>query len=274
MSQFEYLRSITIGQYLPLGSPIHRLDARTKILGLSLLIIAISLSTSLTALMMALFVSVLLIALSRIPISYVIRGLLPPLPFLVLIALLQLIITPPVDSPTIIFEFWKVSISMDGVTSAIRLLARFTSLLLVITAFSSTVSTIELIDGLDLLLSPLQRIGLKTQNAALLIQITLRFVPFLALNAEHIAKSQTARGANWDAPERNLISRVKQIVPLIIPLFTTSLRQAENLSTAMLARGLGSSNARTSMHTYSFDFKDGMFLLLSALTSAGILFLF
>ena len=224
--------------------------------------------------MIALLVSVLLIALSRIPFLYAMRGLLPPLPFLVLIALLQLIITPSVEPSTIIFEFWKVNISMDGVTAAMRLIVRFTSLLWVLTTFSSTVSTIELIDGLDLLLSPLQRIGLKTQNAALLIQITLRFIPFLALNAEHIAKSQASRGANWDAPDKNLISRVKQIVPLIIPLFTTSLRQAENLSTAMLARGFGSANERTSMHAYSFQFKDGMFLLLSTLASVGILFLF
>ncbi|MDO9547090.1 MAG: energy-coupling factor transporter transmembrane component T [Pelolinea sp.] len=274
MSQFEYLRNVSIGQYLRLGSPIHRLDPRAKIIGFSLLIIAISISISLTALLIALFVSVLLIAFSRISFSYAVRGLLPPLPFLVLIALFQLVITPQSASSSVIFEYWKVSISMDGVYAALRLMVRFPALLLVLTMFSSTVSTIEMIDGLDLLLNPLQKIGLKTQNAALLIQITLRFIPFLAMNAEHIAKSQAARGANWDAPERNLITRVRQIVPLIIPLFTTSLRQAENLSTAMLARGLGSTNARTSMHSYSFKLMDGMFLLLSLLTFAGILFFF
>jgi energy-coupling factor transport system permease protein len=274
MSQFEYLRNISIGQYLPLNSPIHHLDARTKIFSLSLLIIAISLSTSLTALMAALFISVLLIALSKIPFSYVQSGLLPPLPFLILIALLQLAIAPHSESSIVIFEFCKVPIRMDGVTAAIRLFTRFISLLLILTIFSSTVSTIELIDGLEMLLSPLRKIGIKTQNVTVLVQITLRFIPFLTLNAEHIAKSQASRGANWDFPERNLISRLKQIVPLIVPLITTSLKQAENLSTAILARGFGSTNARSSMHIYSFRIKDGVFLLLSTLVSTCILFLF
>ena len=131
-----------------------------------------------------------------------------------------------------------------------------------------------MINGLDLLLKPLQQIGVPTENAALMVQLTLRFIPFLALNAEKIAKSQASRGAKWDTPNRNLINRVQQIVPLVIPLFITSLQQAENLSTAMLARGFASSTTRTSMHTYRFTLRDSVFLLFLLISAAGILFLF
>jgi len=274
MSQFEYLRSVSIGQYLPLDSLVHRLDPRVKISGFSFLIIAISISNNLYNLALALLVSVILIATSSIPFSFAFRGLLPPLPFLLLIALLQLVITPHAETSAAMFGAWGFAIYSEGIFAALRLLLRFASLLLVLTTLTSSLATIEMINGLDLLLKPLQQIGVPTKNAALLIQITLRFIPFLALNAEKIAKSQASRGAKWDTPTGNLITRVQQIVPLVIPLFTTSLQQAENLSTAMLARGFAGSTARTSMHTYRFALRDGIFLLLLLISTAGILFLF
>jgi len=274
MSQFEYLRSVSIGQYLPLDSLTHRLDPGAKIVGFSLLIIAISIANNLYSLALALLVSAILIAASRIPFSFAVRGLLPPLPFLVLIATLQLVITPHPETSAAIFGVWRINIYSEGILAALKLLLRFASLLLILTTLSSSLSTIEMINGLDLLLKPLQQIGVPTDNAVLLVQLTLRFIPFLALNAEKIAKSQASRGAKWDTPNGKLINRIQQIIPLVIPLFITSLRQAENLSTAMLARGFGSSTARTSMHTYRFTLRDGVFLLFLLFTSAGILFLF
>ena len=274
MSQFEYLRRVSIGQYLPLDSPIHRMDPRAKIIGFGFLIIAISISNNLYSLALALLVSAILIAASRIPFSFAARGLLPPLPFLLLIALLQLVITPHTETSVAMFGVWRITIYSEGIFAALRLLLRFTSLLLILTTLTSSLSTIEMINGLDLLLKPLHQIGVPTENAVLLVQLTLRFIPFLALNAEKIAKSQASRGAKWDTPNGNLITRVQQIVPLVIPLFTTSLRQAENLSTAMLARGFASSTVRTSMHTYRFALRDGVFLLLLLISTAGILFLF
>ncbi len=274
MSQFEYLRRVSIGQYLPLDSRIHRLDPRAKIIGFSFLIFAISISNNFYNLALALLVSVILIAASRIPLSFAVRGLLPPLPFLLLIALLQLVITPHAETSASVFGVWRITIYSEGILAALRLLLRFASLLLILTTFTSSLSTIEMINGLDLLLKPLQQIGVPTENTVLLVQLTLRFIPFLALNAEKIAKSQASRGAKWDTPNGNLINRVQQIVPLVIPLFTTSLQQAENLSTAMLARGFAGSTTRTSMHTYRFTLRDGIFLLSLLITSAGILFLF
>lgn len=274
MSQFEYLRGVSIGQYLPLDSLTHRLDPRAKIIGFSFLIIAISIANNLYSLVMALFVSLILIAASRIPFSFAVRGLLPPLPFLVLIALLQLVITPHPETSSIVFGVWKINVYCEGILAALKLLLRFTSLLMILTTLSSCLSTIEMINGLDLLLKPLQQIGVPTDNAVLLVQLTLRFIPFLALNAEKIAKSQASRGAKWDTLNRKLIDRIQQIVPLVIPLFITSLRQAENLSTAMLARGFAGSTSRTSMHTYHFTLGDSVFMLSLLFIAVGILFLF
>ncbi len=250
------------------------MDPRAKIIGFSFLIFAISISNNFYSLALALLVSVILIAASHIPLSFAVRGLLPPLPFLLLIALLQLVITPHTETSASVFGVWRITIYSEGILAALRLLLRFASLLLILTTFTSSLSTIEMINGLDLLLKPLQQIGVPTENTVLLVQLTLRFIPFLALNAEKIAKSQASRGAKWDTPNGNLINRVQQIVPLVIPLFTTSLQQAENLSTAMLARGFAGSTTRTSMHTYRFTLRDGIFLLSLLITSAGILFLF
>ena len=274
MSQFEYLRRVSIGQYLPLDSLIHRWDPRTKIIGFTFLIIAISISNNLYSLALALLVSAILIAASRIPFSFAVRGLLSPLPFLVLIATLQLVITPHPETSTAVFGIWRINVYREGISAALKLLLRFASLLLILTTLSSSLSTIEMINGLDLLLKPLQQLGVPTENAVLLVQLTLRFIPFLALNAEKIAKSQASRGAKWDTPNRKLINRVQQIVPLVIPLFITSLRQAEDLSTAMLARGFAGNTAHTSMHTHHFSLRDGVFLMLLLITAVSILFLF
>ena len=152
MSQFEYLRRVSIGQYLPLDSFIHRLDPRAKIIGFGLLIIAISISNNLFSLALALLVSLTLIAASRIPFSFAIRGLLPPLPFLLLIALLQFVITPHTETSAAVFEVWRIPIFIEGIFPAMKLLLRFTSLLLILTTLTSSLSTIEMINGLDLLL--------------------------------------------------------------------------------------------------------------------------
>lgn len=270
MSQFEYLQRVSIGQYLPIDSPVHRLDPRTKMISLGLLIAAITLSGNLMSLSAGLIISFLLVVVSRIPIPFAFKGLLPPLPFLILTALIQLVITPHGEADSIMFQLWNIPVYTESILTAIRLILRFISLLFLLGITSATISTIEMINGLDLLLKPLQKIGVHTENAAIIVQLTLRFIPFLAINAGKIAKSQASRGARWDAPDKKLFGRVRQIIPLLIPLFITSLQQAENLSIAMLARGFRSGSERTSMHAYHFSFRDGLVLFLTVLITASL----
>jgi energy-coupling factor transport system permease protein len=272
MSQFEYLNRVFFGQYLPTGSIIHQLDPRAKILSFTLLILALSLSKHIPGLLAAVGLILLLLLLSKVPITYALRGLLPPLPFIALLAILQLFITPhPVGDP-LLFSFGIISIYATSLRFAILLLIRFTGLILLLTLASITLSTLEMIQGLDLLLKPLNKIGIRSSSAVMVVQIMLRFIPFLAINAEKIAKSQASRGAEWDGAKGGVLRRARQFLPLILPLFSVSLQQADILANAMLARGYGSKNNRTGLHEVKFTWTDLFFLVFSAFAAGLILF--
>lgn len=269
MSDFEYLQKVTVGQYLPLGSWVHRRDPRVKLVGYALLIIALTLTAHLNGLLIGIATTSLLLILSKIPLRYALRGLLTPLPFLLILAVLQFFITAHSISSVTLLKILGAEIFPEGVFAGIRLLVRFCVLVILLTVSSVTLSTLEMIHGLELLLKPLKVFGLQTGSAAMAVQITLRFIPFLAINAEKIAKAQASRGAEWGVRKGNLLKRVRQVFPLIIPLFSNSLRQAETLADAMLARGFAGNAKRTSMVEYQISIRDWVFLLL--LVSVSVL---
>jgi energy-coupling factor transport system permease protein len=140
-----------------------------------------------------------------------------------------------------------------------------------LTVSSVTLSTLEIIHGLELLLKPLKLLGLQIGSAIMAVQITLMFIPFLAINAEKIAKAQASRGAEWGNRKGNLFKRIRQIFPLLIPLFINSLKQAETLADAMLARGFTGNGLRTSMVEYQISIWDWMFLILLATVSVLVI---
>jgi len=273
MSQFEYLNRISFGQYLPTGSIIHRMDPRSKILVYTILILALTLTKQIAGLLAGIILNILLLLSSKIPISFALRGLVQPLPFILLLAILQLFITPHPSGDHLLFSYGILSVSATSLRFAILLLLRFTGLILLLTLASATLSTLEMIYGLDLLLKPLNKIGVRTNSIAMVVQIMLRFIPFLAINAEKIAKSQASRGAGWDDPKGNIFQRARQFLPLIIPLFNTSLQKADNLTNAMLSRGYGSNIKRTGLREYHISWKDLVFLILSGCSVWLILFL-
>jgi energy-coupling factor transport system permease protein len=267
MSQFEYLRNISIGQYMPLSSGIHRLDPRVKLLVFSFLVLAISLTNQVAGLLFGLALAGVLMAASRTPLTYALRGWLSALPFLLILAALQIFIVRPAAQGFPLIEIIGVHIYLAGLLAAARLLLRFTVLMAILTVASISLSSLETIHAMHLLLKPLRWIGLNPTPAVMVVQIMLRFIPFLALSAEKIAKSQASRGANWDGKKGGLIARAKRILPLIVPLFINSLRQAETLADAMLARGFDGKRQRTSMQEYKIGLLDVLFML-GALTSA------
>lgn len=273
MSQFEYLNRVSLGQYLPTGSIIHRIDPRSKILGYTILILALTLTKQITGLLAAIILITLLLFSSKAPITFALRGLLPPLPFITLLAILQLFITPHPSGDRLLFSYGILSVSATSLRFAILLLIRFTGLILLLTLASITLSTLEMIYGLDLLLKPFNKIGVRTISIAMVVQIMLRFIPFLAINAEKIAKSQASRGADWDSSKWGIFRRARQFLPLIIPLFSVSLQQADILTNAMLARGYGSNTNRTGLQEYQFIWKDLLFLILSVCAAWLTLFL-
>lgn len=273
MHDFEFLRYVTVGQYLATGSLLHRLDPRTRLLGATLLLIAVTLSTSLWGLGLALSVTLLALCLARIPLSYALRGLLPPLPFILFLTVLQILVNPRPTVPPILFTLGPLQLTAASILTGVLLLVRFMALILLISLSSAIISTSELVQSLQALLRPLTALGLPTQDLVLMAQVTLRFLPLLALEAERIAKAQASRGAEWGTGKAGLLRRVRQTFPLLVPLFLNSLQRAEALALAMEARGYHGGKGRTSMTELHYGVRDLLALGVAVVLSAGILLL-
>lgn len=271
MNNFEFLRLVNIGQYLPLDSFLHRRDPRAMIVAYTLLLAATTFTKSLQGILIALGVVLILFYVGRIPLKYPLRGLLPPLPFLFVLAVLQIFLSvrPPDALP--LFQWRFLSIYSDGLLAACKLLVRFTALILELSLASSTLSTSELIHGTESLLKPLTALRIPVHDLVMVIQVTFRFIPFLAQAAERIAKAQASRGAEWGTRKGGLLARTRQLIPLIVPLFMISLQRAETMALAMDARGYGSLPRRSSMVVLRFSWLDGITILLAAAASAAFL---
>ncbi|KAF0111183.1 MAG: cobalt/nickel transport system permease protein [Chloroflexi bacterium] len=272
MSEFDFLSRVTLGQYMPTGSILHRLDPRIKIISFTLLLMVLTFTTSKIGLGIGILVLLIGIVFSKVKLTYALKGLIPPLPFLLIIAALQVFFNAGVESSPILVSIGSVKVTMAGLWAGLTLLIRFTSLILCLSLASFCISTSEMIQGLQLLFKPLNRIKIHTMDLVMVIQVMLRFIPFLAQTAERIAKAQASRGAEWGVKTRGLWSRVRQIVPLILPLFLISLRRADNLALAMDARAYGYLEQRTSMHEFKVGWADIFFLLLNITVSLIILY--
>ena len=273
MSQFEFMRSIPIGQYLPLGSPLHKMDPRARIIAYFFLIMALTFSRQIAGLIFGIGVALFGLWYARVPLRFALRGLLPPLPFLLILAVLQVLVNVGPINEMIVLEFWRIQISISDLMAGLILMVRFTGLILAISLTTFTLSTSEMTQGLDQLFIPLTRIGIQAQDLVMVIQVMLRYLPMLAQSAERIAKAQASRGADWDNPTGNLMVRIRQMTPILIPLFLTSLHRAENMALAMDSRAYGSSRERTSMVELHFQLKDTLLIFTAIIAAAGILFL-
>jgi energy-coupling factor transport system permease protein len=272
MSDFEYLSRISLGQYLATNSMIHRLNPGVKLAGFSLMILAMTVCKSWQGLLILFGTALIFLLVSRVSIKYALRGLLTPLPFILILALIQILMVSYQSSQPAWFSWHFLKINWVGLLSGAILCLRFSALLLLLTLSSATLSTLEIVHGLDNLLRPLGKIGIPSGQAAMVIQIMLRFIPSLALNAEKIAKSQASRGAVWGDPKGNLFQKTRQMLPLLLPLFTISLQQADALAEAMLARGYASRNTRTSLKRYTSGINDLIFMTLTMALSGLALF--
>jgi len=238
MDEFELLRYVTIGQYLPTDSLIHRLDPRVKIVGLGALALAIVAQTSAAGSILGLLSALALVALARVDLRVALRGLAPSAPILALLALLQLGLGWGArSSDCVAWWSWGIfNVTSCSVEAVIALLARLVALVLLtsLLTFTSTLSAIA--RGIEWLLRPFQRVGVPADELAMVFTIALRFVPTLALETEKLLKAQAARGANIRGGT-NPIARTRQLVPVLVPLFINTLRRSEELATAMEARG-------------------------------------
>ncbi len=273
MNEFDFLSRVPLGQYIATDSILHRLDPRTKIFIFGLLVLVITFTPSRIGLGVAILILIAAILVSRVNLGYALKGLLPPLPFLLFIAIIQILFYSPSVGTQALFTIGKLQITMAGVWVGILLLVRFAALILCISLATFCISTSELIQGLANLLKPFARIGIPIMDVIMVIQITIRFLPFLAQTAERIAKAQASRGADWGTRQRGLVQRAKQVIPMIIPLFLISLRRAENLALAMDARAYGAFKLRTSMTVMRYQWSDLIAVIIIIMVSLSIVLL-
>ncbi len=247
MDEFEFLRDITIGQYLPVASPIHRLDPRAKLLAFVALIIAITFTGTYLGNLILVVAALCLIAWARIPLNYALVGLRPAIPFILVLAVFQLIFAPAsiVGSP-ILFSWGVLHITTEGVRLVTIGMARFVELILLVSLLTLTTTTTELAHGQESLLAPLNWLRLPVHEYILTMTIALRFVPIIALETERLMKAQVSRGADFGSGSRwHFIQQTRRMIPLLVPLFIATLERAEELIVAMEARGYLGGKGRT-----------------------------
>ena len=261
------LRDITLGQYFPGDTLIHRLDPRTKILVVILYIIALFISTSYVtyAIMASLLIAEVTIA--RIKFSTLLKSVRPILFIIVLTVVLNAFYTP--GEP--IFSFWIFTLTREGLRTALFMAARL--VLLVMSSFMLTYTTrpIMLTDGLESLLSPLKKLGAPVHELAMMMSIALRFIPTLIEETQKIMSAQKARGAEFDTG--TIIDKAKALLPILVPLFISSFRRADELAVAMESRCYHGGEGRTKLHELKFRGIDYAALAIMALALVSVIVL-
>lgn len=246
-SEFELTRNITIGQYLPTGSLIHRLDPRFKLVVFAILVVAIAICSTYLGNIIGLMFSIALFPIARIPLSYGLSGIKPALPFIIILALLQLLFYGEVATGGVVYlEYGIVKITSESVRMVIVSALRFTEIIFLSSVLTLSTSTTQLTHGLYSLLRPLEKVRFPVHAFSLVITIAVRFVPTFALEMEKMMKAQASRGAEFGSGEWwRIIRRTRDMFPLIIPLFNVALARAEDLILAMEARCYTPGNERT-----------------------------
>ncbi|WP_231705740.1 energy-coupling factor transporter transmembrane component T family protein, partial [Effusibacillus lacus] len=230
-SAFELTRNITIGQYLPTGSAVHFMDPRFKLAAFTILILAIAICETYLGNLLALLFCLTLFRLARIPLSYGISGVKPAVPFIIILAVLQLLFYGEVAAGgSVYFEYGFVRITSDSIRLVVVSAMRFVEVIFLSSVLTLSTSTTELTHGIERLLGPLQKVRFPVHAFALIITIAIRFVPTFAMEMEKMMKAQASRGAEFGTGEWwRIVKRTKDMFPLIIPLFNVALSRAEDL---------------------------------------------
>ena len=261
------LKDITLGQFFPGDSVIHRLDPRTKLLALVAYIVALFVAKSWVSygLMLAFLVTV--ISVSKIPVKSIVRGMKPLVLILVFTGILNLFFT---DGETVLVSFWVITITLEGLLRAIFMMARILMLITGTFLLTFTTSPIALTDGLESLMGPLKVIKVPVHELSMMMCIALRFIPTLIEETDKIMCAQKARGADFESG--SILQRAKALVPILVPLFISAFRRADELATAMECRCYQGGEGRTKMKILRFKRWDisafGVCILLIAAVSA------
>lgn len=260
--------SITIGQYIPGESVIHRADPRTKIVLSIIFMAVIFMINSFWTFTAMTFFTLITVIISGIPLKYTLRGLKPLLFIIIFTAVINIFTTGgrPI-SQTIPFKY----ITYEGIALALKLAVRLALIIISGSLLTFTTTPILLTDGIENLLSPFKRIGLPAHELAMMMSIALRFIPTLLEETDKIMKAQAARGADFDTG--NLMQRAKSFIPVLVPLFVSAFRRADELATAMEARCYRGGTGRTRLRQLAFTQADTKILTVTVLFFTGLLLL-
>ena len=244
------LRDITLGQYYPADSVIHKLDPRVKLFGTLIYIISLFVFKGLPAFILAAIFLVVLIKLSKVPFSYMVKGLKTIVLIMLFAAVFNLFLTPG----TKLVSFWIFTITYEGLKNAVVMMVRLIFLIIGTSLMTLTTTPNELTDGLEKALSPLKYIKVPVHEIAMMMSIALRFIPILIEETDKIMKAQMAIGADFE--HGNLIQKAKNMVPLLVPLFVSAFRRANDLAMAMEARCYRGGEGRTKMKPLHYQKRD------------------
>ena len=245
------LKDITLGQYFPGDSLIHRLDPRTKLVLLFVYIVALFVAVSWVSYAVMFAFLALVIYISKIPVKNIVRGLKPLVVILVFTAFLNLFLT---DGETVLLDLGIAKLTLEGVQRAFFMLIRILMLVTGTFLLTYTTSPIALTDGLESLLGPLKKIKVPVHELSMMMCIALRFIPTLIEETDKIMSAQKARGADFETGK--LMDRVKALIPILVPLFISAFRRADELATAMECRCYQGGEGRTKMKLLRYNRND------------------
>ncbi|MBE7011698.1 MAG: energy-coupling factor transporter transmembrane protein EcfT [Ruminococcaceae bacterium] len=259
------LSDITLGQYFPGKSFIHRLDPRSKILMIIAYIVMTFIIDNFTGyIVLGVFLLICMVN-TRIPVKFMIKGLKPVVFFIVFTAVFNLFLT---KTGQVIFKWGFLTVTDEGAKNAAFMILRLIFLVMGTSLLTLTTSPIMLTDGIERLLSPFGLIGLPHHEIAMMMSIALRFIPTLIEETDKITKAQTARGADFESG--NLLRRIKAMVPVLIPLFVGAFRRADELATAMECRCYRGGKGRTRLNVLKLGIVDLIGWIVVAVFVAGI----
>lgn len=258
------LRDITIGQYIPGESIVHGLDPRTKMIISMGFVIGLFLINGLWGYGAMTLFTFMIVFLARLPWRYVIRGLRPLVLIMVITLMAHALMTPG----TPVYQLGPLVVTIEGLTRGVEMVWRLSLLIIFTSLLTLTTSPLTLTDGIERLLKPGERLGVPAHEIAMMMTIALRFIPTLLEEAERIMKAQMARGADFE--NGSIFTRARNLIPLLVPLFISAFRRADDLAIAMEARCYRGGEGRTRFKELKLGVRDYIAGMISLSLIAGI----
>ena len=259
------IRDITLGQYYPGSSWVHRLDPRTKIIATLVYVAAIFVVPDFIGFVIAFLALVAVIVISGVPLKFLLRGLKPVFFIIALTFILNLFMIPG----DVLVKWGFLTITEKGLHTAVFMGIRLVLLIIGASMLTLTTKPINLTDGIESLLKPFEKVGLPAHDLAMMMTIALRFIPTLLEETDKIMKAQQARGADFETG--NIIRRAMSLIPILVPLFISAFRIAQDLAMAMESRCYGGSGKRTRMNAVKLGENDAVGFVLTAAFLAVII---